>query len=39
MMIKFKLKFLLIVPILAGIIYFGTGMTDFDILESMDTKK
>ena len=36
---KSKLKFLLIVPILAGIIYFGTSVTDFDILESMDTKK
>ena len=39
MLIKSKLKFLLIIPILAGIIYFGTSVTDFDILESMDTKK
>ena len=39
MMIKSKLKFLLIIPILVGIIYFGTSVTDFDILESMDTQK
>jgi hypothetical protein len=39
MIIKSKLKFLLIVPILAGIIYFGTSVTDFDVLESMDTQK
>jgi hypothetical protein len=39
MMIKSKLKFLLIIPIIAGIIYFGTSVTDFDILESMDTQK
>ena len=39
MIIKSKLKFLLIIPILAGIIYFGTSITDFDILESMDTQK
>jgi len=39
MMIKSKLKFLLIIPILVGIIYFGTSIGDFDILESMDTQK
>ena len=39
MMIKSKLKFLLIIPILVGIIYFGTSVTDFDILESMDSQK
>jgi len=39
MIIKSKLKFLLIIPILAGIIYFGTSVTDFNILESMDTQK
>ena len=39
MMIKSKLKFLLILPILAGIIYFVTSITDFNILESMDTSK
>ena len=39
MIIKSKLKFLLIIPILVGIIYFGTSVTDFDILESMDTQK
>ena len=38
-MIKSKLKFLLILPILAGIVYFGTSISDFDILESMDTQK
>ena len=38
-MMKSKLKFLLILPILAGIIYFGTSIGDFDIVESMDTKK
>ena len=37
--IKSKLKFLLIIPILVGIIYFGTSVTDFDILESMDSQK
>ena len=37
-MMKSKLK-LLIIPMLAGIIYFGTSVTDFDILESMDTQK
>ncbi len=36
---KSKLKFLLILPILAGIVYFGTSIGDFDILESMDTKR
>ena len=36
---KSKLKFLLILPILAGIVYFGTSVGDFDILESMDTEK
>ena len=36
---KSKLKFLLILPILAGIVYFGTSIGDFDILESMDTQK
>ncbi|MDH5697458.1 MAG: hypothetical protein OEY54_02905 [Nitrosopumilus sp.] len=36
---KSKLKFLLILPLLAGIIYFGTSVSDFDILESMDTQK
>ena len=36
---KSKLKFLLILPILAGIVYFATSMGDFDILESMDTEK
>jgi len=36
---KSKLKFLLILPILAGIVYFGTSVSDFDILESMDTQK
>ena len=39
MIIKSKLKFLLIIPILLGIMYFGTSVSDFDILESMDTKK
>lgn len=39
MLIKSKLKFLLIIPILVGIIYFGTSVTDFDIFESMDTQK
>jgi hypothetical protein len=39
MLIKSKLKFLLIIPILVGVIYFGTSVTDFDILESMDTQK
>ena len=38
-MMKSKLKFLLILPILAGIIYFGTSIGDFDIVESMDTEK
>ena len=36
---KSKLKFLLILPILGGVIYFGTSVGDFDILESMDTQK
>lgn len=36
---KSKLKFLLIIPILVGIIYFGTSVSDFDILGSMDTQK
>ena len=36
---KSKLKFLLILPIIAGIVYFGTSVSDFDILESMDTEK
>jgi len=36
---KSKLKFLLILPIIAGIVYFGTSVGDFDILESMDTEK
>ena len=39
MIIKSKLKFLLIIPILVGIIYFGTSVTDFDLLESMDSQK
>lgn len=39
MVMKSKLKFLLIIPILAGIVYFGTSIGDFDIMESMDTKK
>lgn len=39
MIINSKFKFLLIIPILLGIIYFGTSLSDFDILESMDTKK
>jgi len=39
MIVKSKLKFLLIIPILVGIIYFGTSVSDFDILESMDTQK
>jgi len=39
MIMKSKLKFLLILPILAGIVYFGTSIGDFDIMESMDTKK
>jgi len=39
MLIKSKLKFLLIIPMLVGIIYFGTSVSDFDILESMDTQK
>ena len=39
MIMKSKLKFLLILPILAGIVYFGTSVGDFDILESMDTQK
>ena len=39
LLVKSKLKFLLIIPILVGIIYFGTSVTDFDILESMDTQK
>ncbi len=38
-MMKSKLKFLLILPIIAGIVYFGTSVGDFDILESMDTQK
>ncbi|AFS82166.1 hypothetical protein [Candidatus Nitrosopumilus sediminis] len=37
--VKSKLKFLLILPILAGIVYFGTSVSDFDIMESMDTQK
>jgi len=36
---KSKLKFLLILPLLAGIVYFTTSVSDFDILESMDTEK
>ena len=36
---KSKLKFLLILPLLAGIVYFATSVSDFDILESMDTEK
>ncbi len=36
---KSKLKFLLILPIIAGIVYFGTSVSDFDIIESMDTQK
>ncbi|WP_255465125.1 hypothetical protein [Nitrosopumilus sp. b3] len=36
---KSKLKFLLILPLLAGIVYFGTSIGDFDILESIDTQK
>lgn len=36
---KSKLKFLLILPVIAGIVYFGAGVSDFDILESMDTEK
>jgi len=36
---KSKLKFLLILPILTGIVYLGTSIGDFDIIESMDTKK
>ena len=39
MLIKSKLKFLLIIPILVGVIYFGTSVTDFDILKSMDNQK
>jgi len=39
MIMKSKLKFLLILPIIAGIVYFGTSVGDFDILESMDTQK
>ena len=39
MLIKSKLKFLLIIPILVGVLYFGTSVSDFDILESMDTQK
>ena len=39
MIAKSKLKFLLIIPILAGIIYFTTSISDFDILEIMDTQK
>ncbi|MCV0400705.1 MAG: hypothetical protein K5777_01800 [Nitrosopumilus sp.] len=39
MITKSKLKFLLIIPILAGIIYFTTSISDFDILEIMDTQK
>ena len=38
-LVKSKLKFLLIVLILAGIIYFGTGVSGFDILKSTDTQK
>ena len=38
-MMKSKLKFLFILPILAGIIYFGTSIGDFDIVESMNTQK
>lgn len=38
-LVKSKLKFLLIIPILVGVIYFGTSVSDFDILESMDTQK
>lgn len=36
---KSKLKFLLILPILGGVVYFATSVGDFDILESMDTEK
>jgi hypothetical protein len=36
MIIKSKLKFLLIIPILLGIIYFGTSVSDFDILKMFD---
>ena len=36
---KSKLKFLLILPMLAGVVYFATSIGDFDILESMDTEK
>lgn len=39
MFIKSKLKFLLIIPILVGVIYFGTSVIDFNILESTDTQK
>ena len=35
-LMKSKLKFLLIVPMLAGIIYFGTSITDFDVLKMFD---
>jgi len=39
MLIKSKLKFLLIIPILVGVIYFGTSVTDFDILKSIDNQE
>ena len=39
MLIKSKLKFLLIIPILVGVLYFGTSVSDFDLLESIDTQK
>jgi len=32
------MKFLLIIPILVGIIYFGTSVTDFDIIKNMDNR-
>jgi len=34
-----KIKFLSIIPILVGVIYFGTSVTDFDKLKSMDNQK
>lgn len=36
MLMKSKLKFLLIIPMLAGVIYFGTSISDFDVLKMFD---
>jgi hypothetical protein len=36
---NYKIKPLSIIPILVGVIYFGTSVADFDILKSMDNQK